>query len=261
MATVRSLPLRFRYARISVTSLYRTPVGHPRPRRVRDAHDSQGDDDHRVSRASARRGRSRREREDPDIDDPHHTFIFELDDGTVIDAGVRGNAARWINHSCAPNCHTYEDDDGPRLHRGAAHDPGRRGAHVRLPARYDGRVGPRVRARYALPLRRADVPGFDAGADAPALGRRWPGSVRCDRPGTLVVCEHTSKVLADNPLGDPHVRKLAVWLPPQYDEAAGAGRGRRFPVLYDLVGLHGLGARTRRLEALRRQRGRTRGAA
>ena len=49
------------------------------------------------------------EREDPDIDDPHHTFIFGLDDGTVIDAGVRGNAARWINHSCAPNGHTYED--------------------------------------------------------------------------------------------------------------------------------------------------------
>ena len=56
--------------------------------------------------------------------------------------------------------------------------------------------------------------------------------------GTLVVLEHTSKILKDNPLGDPHVRKLAVWLPPQYDE--GAGR-RRFPVLYDLVGFTGSG--------------------
>ena len=35
--------------------------------------------------------------------------------------------------------------------------------------------------------------------------------------GTLVVLEHVSQVLADNPLGDPHRRKLAVWLPPQYD--------------------------------------------
>ena len=60
-------------------------------------------------------------------------------------------------------------------------------------------------------------------------------------PGTVVLCEHTSKVLADNPLGDPHVRKLAVWLPPQYDEAASRGRGRRFPVLYDLVGFTGSG--------------------
>jgi hypothetical protein len=55
--------------------------------------------------------------------------------------------------------------------------------------------------------------------------------------GRLVVLEHESAVLKDNPLGDPHVRKLAVWLPPQYD---GAGR-RRFPVLYDLVGFTGSG--------------------
>ncbi len=59
--------------------------------------------------------------------------------------------------------------------------------------------------------------------------------------GTVVVCEHTSKILADNPLGDPHVRKVAAWLPPQYDGAAVAGRGRRFPVFYDLVGFTGSG--------------------
>jgi len=51
-------------------------------------------------------------RPDSDPDNPHHTFIFELSDGDVIDAGRRGNAARWINHSCNPNCDTYEDDDG-----------------------------------------------------------------------------------------------------------------------------------------------------
>ena len=55
--------------------------------------------------------------------------------------------------------------------------------------------------------------------------------------GTLVVLEHDSKILRGNPLGDPHVRKVAVWLPPQYD---GSG-GRRFPVLYDLVGFTGSG--------------------
>jgi S-formylglutathione hydrolase FrmB len=59
--------------------------------------------------------------------------------------------------------------------------------------------------------------------------------------GRVVVVEHVSKVLADNPLGDPHVRKLAVWLPPQYDSAKGTARGRRFPVLYDLVGFTGSG--------------------
>ena len=56
-------------------------------------------------------------------------------------------------------------------------------------------------------------------------------------PGTLVLLEHDSRILRDNPLRDPHVRKLAVWLPPQYDTS----RHRRFPVLYDLVGFTGSG--------------------
>src|SRR6266480_2985802 len=51
------------------------------------------------------------------------------------------------------------------------------------------------------------------------------------KPGTVVTLEHASSVLKDNPLGDPHVRRLALWLPPQYDAGAGRGRGRRFPVL------------------------------
>src|SRR5438270_9633191 len=29
----------------------------------------------------------------------------------------------------------------------------------------------------------------------------------------------------------------SLWLPPEYDAGAGRGRGRRFPVLFDLVGL------------------------
>ena len=33
-----------------------------------------------------------------------HTFLFTLNDEYVIDANVEGNVARWINHSCAPNC-------------------------------------------------------------------------------------------------------------------------------------------------------------
>jgi len=61
------------------------------------------------------------------------------------------------------------------------------------------------------------------------------------KPGTLLLLEHDSKILRGNPLGDPHVRKVAVWLPPQYDEGAARGRGRRFPVLYDLVGFTGSG--------------------
>jgi SET domain-containing protein len=44
---------------------------------------------------------------------PNHTFYFSLETGDVIDANVRGNSARWINHSCAPNCEA--DEDGGRV--------------------------------------------------------------------------------------------------------------------------------------------------
>ena len=33
-----------------------------------------------------------------------HILCFKLTNRTVIDAGVGGNVARFINHSCTPNC-------------------------------------------------------------------------------------------------------------------------------------------------------------
>jgi SET domain-containing protein len=40
--------------------------------------------------------------------EPNHTFYFHVDEKHVIDANVGGNAARWINHSCDPNCESDE---------------------------------------------------------------------------------------------------------------------------------------------------------
>jgi SET domain-containing protein len=41
---------------------------------------------------------------------PHHTFLFAVDDDTVIDATYGGNASRFINHSCDPNCEAIDED-------------------------------------------------------------------------------------------------------------------------------------------------------
>jgi uncharacterized protein len=38
--------------------------------------------------------------------DDGHTFLFVVNSRVVIDAGVDGNDARFINHSCDPNCDT-----------------------------------------------------------------------------------------------------------------------------------------------------------
>ena len=36
-----------------------------------------------------------------------HIWCFKLTNRTVIDAGVGGNDARFINHSCKPNCYIH----------------------------------------------------------------------------------------------------------------------------------------------------------
>ena len=48
-----------------------------------------------------------------DPSDPNHTFYFHVDEAHVIDGGVRGNSARWINHACAPDGEA--EDDGGRI--------------------------------------------------------------------------------------------------------------------------------------------------
>jgi SET domain-containing protein len=44
------------------------------------------------------------------VDERHHTYLFAIDDDIVIDAAVDGNDARFINHSCDPNCDAIIDD-------------------------------------------------------------------------------------------------------------------------------------------------------
>jgi hypothetical protein len=43
--------------------------------------------------------------------DDGHTFLFVVSSRVVIDAGVGGNEARFINHSCDPNCDTVIENE------------------------------------------------------------------------------------------------------------------------------------------------------
>jgi SET domain-containing protein len=55
-----------------------------------------------------------REEEERRYDDSrmsrHHTFLFKIDENTTIDASLRGSIARYINHSCDPNCEAVWED-------------------------------------------------------------------------------------------------------------------------------------------------------
>ncbi len=62
----------------------------------------------RVSHAEADR-----RYDDHDVND-NHTFLFIVNKRTVIDAGVNGNDARFINHQCDPNCESVVDS---KIHR------------------------------------------------------------------------------------------------------------------------------------------------
>ncbi len=49
------------------------------------------------------------DRYDEDSTDHPRVVLFNVDSRTVIDAGVGGNEAQFINHSCEPNCIAVTD--------------------------------------------------------------------------------------------------------------------------------------------------------
>jgi uncharacterized protein len=77
-----------------------------------------------------------------------HTVLFTVDKKTVIDAGVGGNAARFINHSCEPNCEAVIADK--RVFIEALRDI-RRGEELTYDyhLEYQGRYQSEWRERYA----------------------------------------------------------------------------------------------------------------
>jgi SET domain-containing protein len=94
-------------------------------------------------------------------DESRYTVLFAIDDDVVIDAAVKGNAARWINHSCDPNCDAVVED-----------------GRIWIETIRDVRAGEELAYDYALELKERHTP---------AAKRRFPcncGTGRCR--GTLL---------------------------------------------------------------------------
>jgi SET domain-containing protein len=88
--------------------------------------------------------------------DRHHTYLFAIDDDVVIDAAVDGNDARFINHSCDPNCDAVID-----------------GGRIWIETIRDVEAGEELAYDYAYILQERHTP---------AAKRRFPcncGSARC----------------------------------------------------------------------------------
>jgi enterochelin esterase-like enzyme len=71
--------------------------------------------------------------------------------------------------------------------------------------------------------------------DETNMARKTPAA----QSGRLIFEQHSSRILADNPLKDPATRTLPIYVPAIYDEPR--YKNRRFPVLFDLVGYTGSG--------------------
>ncbi len=78
----------------------------------------------------------------------NHTFFFSLSNGNVIDGGDGGNASRWINHSCEPNCEAIEDQGRIYLYAICDIACGEELSYS-YPLIYDGRHTPAVKRAFA----------------------------------------------------------------------------------------------------------------
>jgi SET domain-containing protein len=83
-----------------------------------------------------------------DPNDPDHTFYFHIDDKHVIDGKANGNAAKWINHACDPNCEA-DEEEGRIFIRALRDIPAGEELNFDYGLVLDGRHTPKVKQQYA----------------------------------------------------------------------------------------------------------------
>jgi hypothetical protein len=88
----------------------------------------------------------------------NYTLFFTLDDGRVIDGGDEGNDARFINHSCDPNCEAYEDEGRVYIHALRDIEPGEE-LNYNYALIYDGRHTAAIKKAFACRCGAANCTG------------------------------------------------------------------------------------------------------
>lgn len=78
----------------------------------------------------------------------NYTLFFTLSDGNVIDGGDEGNDARFINHSCEPNCEAYEEDGRVYIHALRDIEAGEE-LNYNYALEYEGRHTPAIKKAFA----------------------------------------------------------------------------------------------------------------
>ncbi len=76
------------------------------------------------------------------LSDTGHTFLFILNDQYVLDANTNGNEARWINHSCDPNCRAVHEE----------HDKNKKLDRIYVEALRDIKLGEELTYDYGIRL-------------------------------------------------------------------------------------------------------------
>ncbi len=89
--------------------------------------------------------------------EPVRTYSFRVNKTTMIDGTVGGNDARFINHSCEPNCEAFVFDD--RVYIYAMKDIPR-GEELT----FDYKLGPAIKGR----AKKADIQSFACKCGAPS---------------------------------------------------------------------------------------------
>ncbi len=74
-------------------------------------------------------------RDDLALEKGKSTYMFRIDDDYIVDAMFKGNASRFMNHSCDPNCYCQVVSSPPVPLSSSDKTASQHGASLHLPQR------------------------------------------------------------------------------------------------------------------------------